>query len=75
MKWEPGKHPGGRPRKELNGSVTKEPENGVYYTVYEAADLLGVHFRTVRARLNDGTIKGKKIGGEWRIYKDSLFKG
>ena len=66
------KHPGGRPRKELSGHITQEPANGAYYTVEEAAELLGVHVRTVQARLRDGTLNGKKLSGTWRIYKDSL---
>lgn len=67
-----GKHPGGRPRKELSQRITQDPENGIYYTVDEAAALLGVHVRTVQARLRDGTLKGKKLSGVWRIYKASL---
>lgn len=66
------KHPGGRPRKELSGHIKQEPQNGTYYTVEEAAQLLGVHVRTVQARLRDGTLAGKKLSGVWRIYKDSL---
>ena len=69
-----GKHPGGRPRKDLSGSITQEPANGTYYTVDEAAELLGVHVRTVQARLRDGTLHGKKLSGVWRIYKDSLLQ-
>lgn len=69
-----GKHPGGRPRKELSGNLNQEPANGTYYTVEEAAELLGVHVHTVQARLRDGTLKGKKLSGVWRIYKDSLLK-
>ena len=66
------KNPGGRPRKQLSGTITQEPENGRYYTVDEVAELLGVHRRTVQARLRDGTLKGKKLSGVWRIYKDSV---
>lgn len=66
------KHPGGRPRKELSGGITQDPANGNYYTVDEAAAMLGVHRRTVQARLRDGTLSGKKLSGAWRIYKDSL---
>ena len=67
-----GKHPGGRPRKNLSVGITQEPANGIYYTVDEAAALLGVHRRTVQARLRDGTLKGKKLSGTWKIYRDSL---
>jgi excisionase family DNA binding protein len=67
-----GKHPGGRPRKKLLGEITRDPANGSFYTVDEAAELLGVHVRTVQARLRDGTLKGKKLSGAWRIYKESL---
>ena len=70
-----GKHPGGRPRKELSGTIKQEPQNGNYYTVNEAAELLGIHRRTVQARLRDGTLKGKKLSGVWRIYKDSIKEG
>ena len=65
-------NPGGRPRKQLSGTITQGPENGRYYTVDEVAELLGVHRRTVQARLRDGTLKGKKLSGVWRIYKDSV---
>ena len=66
------KHPGGRSLNVLSGNKTQEPANGIYYTVDEAAELLGVHVRTVQARLRDGTLNGKKLSGVWRIYKDSL---
>ena len=62
----------GRPQKVLTGSINQEPANGVYYTVEEVSELLHVHKRTVQARLRDGTIPGKKLGGTWRIYRDSL---
>lgn len=68
------KHPGGRPRKDLTNGTTKAPGNGMYYTVEEAAELLGVHVRTVQARLRDGTLPGKKISGTWRIYPEAILK-
>ena len=70
-----GRHPGGRPRKELSGAITQEPENGNYYTVDEVAELLVVHRRTAQARLRDGTLKGKKLSGGWRIYQDAIKEG
>lgn len=63
------KHPGGRPRKEVTAAEIPQQD---YFTVREAAAILGVHKHTVQARLRDGTLKGKKLGGVWRIYNDSL---
>lgn len=60
----------GRPRKDLYTDT--EPENGIYYTVNELAELLGVNKHTIQARLRDGTIRGRKLSGEWRIYRDAL---
>lgn len=62
-------HPGGRPRKAV---TAKEIPQQDYFTVKEAADILDVHIHTVQARLRDGTLKGKKLGGVWKIYRDSL---
>lgn len=62
-------HPGGRPRKQITiSSAPAQP----FFTVQEAAALIGSHVRTIQARLRDGTLKGKKLGGTWRIYADSL---
>ena len=66
------KHPGGRPRKSMTADAVPAQN---YFTVGQAAELLGVHINTVRARLNDGTLKGKKLSGVWRIYPESLTDG
>ena len=63
------KHPGGRPRKEVTAADIPQQD---YFTVQQAAEILDVHKHTVQARLRDGTLKGKKLGGVWRIYRDSL---
>lgn len=65
-------HPGGRPRKVLSMPASDIPDLP-YLTVPEAAALTHSHVRTIQARLRDGTLKGKKISGTWRIYRDSLF--
>lgn len=62
-------HPGGRPRKPVKATDIPEQD---YFTVKEAADILDVHIHTVQARLRDGTLQGKKLGGVWKIYRDSL---
>lgn len=71
MKGDNMAHPGGRPRKATTAKSIPETENN-FFTVAEAADILGVHIHTVQARLRDGSLQGKKLGGVWRIYKDSL---
>ena len=63
-------HPGGRPRKQI--TISSAPRQD-YFTVQEAAALTHSHVRTIQARLRDGTLKGKKLGGIWRIYPDSLI--
>lgn len=63
------KHPGGRPRKEVTAADIPQQD---YFTVQEVAAILDVHKHTVQARLRDGTLQGKKLGGVWRIYRDSL---
>lgn len=62
-------HPGGRPRKKI---TAENIPNQDYFTVAEAAEILGLHIHTVQARLRDETLKGKKLGGIWRIYRNSL---
>ena len=63
-------HPGGRPRKKVTAANIPQQD---YFTVAEAAAVLGVHIHTIQARLRDGTLKGKKLGGIWKIYRDSLL--
>lgn len=64
----------GRPFKDASAFRTSvPPENGIYYTTEEAVSLLGIHRHTLQTRLRDGTLKAKKIGSEWRIYKDTLY--
>ena len=62
-------HAGGRPRKQVTVEQAAEKQ---YYTVQEAAALTKTHIHTIQARLRDGTLQGKKLGGVWRIYPDSL---
>lgn len=63
----------GRPVKDIQ-KTSIPPKNNTYYTVSEAADLLGLHRHTLQARLRDGTIKGKLIGNSWRIYRSELLR-
>lgn len=63
--------PAGRPRKAIELQSDKLPQQP-YFTVEEVAQLTGYHIHTIQARLRDGTLKGKKLGGTWRIYRDAL---
>lgn len=68
------KHPGGRPRKAITIPDDVLPDKEAF-TVPEIAELTGLHVRTIQARLRDGTLQGKRLGGTWRIYRDSLVNG
>ena len=43
-------------------------------TVKEIAKELGVHQNTIFRHLNNGNIKGVKIGGVWRVDEKELEK-
>ena len=43
-------------------------------TVKEVAKELGVHQNTIFRHLNNGNIKGVKIGGVWRVDEKELEK-
>lgn len=66
------KHPGGRPKREISLNAADIPQQD-YFTVNEVAALTGAHIHTIQAKLRDGTLRGKKLGKEWRIYRDSLI--
>lgn len=63
--------PAGRPRKAIEVPADKLPQQP-YFTVPEVAEITGYHIHTIQARLRDGTLNGKKLGGVWRIYRESL---
>jgi len=41
-------------------------------SVYDAADLLGVHRNTIMTMLRDGRLEGIKVGRAWRIKKQAI---
>lgn len=43
-----------------------------FYSVEEAAKMLGVSEYTIRRWLKDGKLDGKRIGRFWRISKESV---
>lgn len=47
-------------------------EEKLFYTVEEAAQMLGIAEFTVRKWLRDGKLAGKRVGRFWRINKESV---
>lgn len=45
-----------------------------FYSIYEAADVIGVHHKTIRNHINDGTLRAGKVGRQWKIAKADLLK-
>ena len=44
-----------------------------YYSIYEAAEILGVHHNTIRNRIKDGRLQAGRVGWDWRISKGALL--
>ena len=45
-----------------------------FYSIYEAAEVLGVHHKTIRNHINNGTLRAGKSGQQWRISKEDILK-
>lgn len=52
--------------------LTEEEKGERPFTVDEAAEFLKVNRKTVLKLLNEGKIKGAKIGRDWRISRSQL---
>lgn len=61
--------PNHRPPKERK--ITEELQDD-FYTIYEVADLLKFHHKTIRRMITSGELPAKKYGKEWRIKKADL---
>ncbi|MEG1501966.1 MAG: helix-turn-helix domain-containing protein [Synergistaceae bacterium] len=44
----------------------------LFYTVSEAAEILGLSEYTIREWLKNGKLAGKRVGKFWRIKKESV---
>lgn len=44
------------------------------YTVEDIANITGLTTRTIRNYLKDGSLEGKKIGGQWRFTMNNIEK-
>lgn len=45
-----------------------------FYSIYEAAEVLGVHERTIRRHIKTGELNAGKIGRQWRISREALLE-
>lgn len=43
-----------------------------YYRLIELTELLGLHIATLRKKIKENRLKGKKIGREYIIREDAL---
>ena len=43
-----------------------------FLTIYEVAEVLGLHHKTVRGFIANGKLKAVKVGKQWRITKKDL---
>lgn len=59
------RRPGGRPREPRISNIATHPRPHVSLTV--AAEYLGLHEQTVRARIEDGRLHAHRDGMVWRI--------
>lgn len=43
-----------------------------FYTVSEAAKVLGLGERRIRQLINEGEVKGERVGNAWKIFRHSV---
>lgn len=66
------KNPPHRPPKEK--AIDPEALDRSFYTVYEVADLMHLHWQTVLRMIRAGQLPAKKYGRSWRIRVDDLMQ-
>ena len=62
--------PNHRPRKARQ--IDPEALDRNFFTIYEVADMMGFHWRTIQRMVKSGELPAKKYGNAWRIRKDDL---
>ena len=50
----------------------KEIENLKLYNLQEVAEILGIHYQTVRKLIQNGELKAKKIGKGYIVTSENL---
>lgn len=71
--WERQTNPRGEPTLRGRGmGLLAQGEKRAAITVLQAARLLGKSRDTVYRWLNEGRLAGRRVGGAWLVYRDSL---
>ena len=63
------KRAGSRPKK-TTAPITELTK--LYYSMDEAAEILGVHRNTIKNRIKAGELQAVQIGRQWRIPREIL---
>lgn len=63
------KKPNHRPPKERK--IDEELQDD-FYTIYEVADMMKLHHKTIRRMISNGDLPASKVGRQWRIKKADL---
>lgn len=66
------KHSTGRPKKTDKPAPPVTELIKLYYSIEEAAEVLGVHHNTIRKRIKAGQMQAMQVGRQWRIPKEAL---
>ena len=60
--------------KEINREEYVMTLTAPFYSIEEAAAVMGVSGRTIRRRIQTGEIKAGKVGSKYRIAKEELVR-
>lgn len=52
--------------------MDKQHQESLFYCISEVSELLNISQKTVRRHIASGKLKSVKIGGLYRVYKNSL---
>ncbi|MCD4783431.1 MAG: Flp pilus assembly complex ATPase component TadA [Candidatus Eremiobacteraeota bacterium] len=58
----------------LTGSEIHHREEAEIIGIKEVTDILGISRSTLYRWMKDGRVTGKKLGGQWRFYRDDVYR-
>lgn len=64
------KRPNHRPPKARK--IDADALDRDFFTIYEVADMLGLHWQTIRRMIKAGELPAKKYGSAWRVRRVDL---